>query len=94
MKTVFCVYQAGPANGTYDSLEEARAALRRHGYISSGEYASCEHPEFEIEYWVDVNQLPECATTLDQLKKPELWLDRYLGDGAFAPQIHPETMEE
>ena len=57
MKTVFTVSNAFPANGVYENLEEARAALRRHGYLASGEYASCGHPEYEIEYWVNANAL-------------------------------------
>lgn len=90
MKTVFTVSQAWPANGTYETLEEARAALRKHGFIASGEYASCGHPEYEIEYWVNANALPGGATSLEQLENPERWLDNYLGDGAFAPHITPE----
>ena len=42
------------------------------------------------EYWVDVNELPGDATTIDELPDADAWADNYIDDGAYAPQIVAE----
>ena len=74
----------GDLSGTvYDSLEEAQKEMREWGYIPADEY-SCDG---SAEYWVNTSDLPGDATSLDDLEDSAAWLDRYLSDGAFAPQI-------
>jgi len=73
-------------NEKFAALEDARKAMQEWGYVPLN-MSSCDGSR---EYWVDVNELPGDATTIDELPDADAWADNYIDDGAYAPQIVKE----
>jgi len=73
---------------TFESYEDGLLWAKEHGYLPLGKTASCDHPTALIEYFADVNDLPDGMTDMDIEGNEDKILD-YYGLG-YEPCLIPE----
>lgn len=81
----YTIYNVGFESGqSFDTLEEAEKEMCRIGYAPLDEY-SCDG---SASYWIDIDHIPGDDRDASNLS-PE-WIDSYIRDGAYTPQIVEE----
>lgn len=82
----YVLYNIGFESGqSFETYEEAGKEMRRLGYASLEE-SSCDG---SADYWIDIDHIP--GDDLDASNLSPEWIDRYIGDGAYTPQIVEEA---